>query len=159
MSVFAFVSLARKILLHIRALYAVGLCVGRFRSIIISSKIYISRGERPRDVFHKLPSVRKSFSRAGSARRRRGAQDLPRPCRVKIREVRGRKCVPVAYIIAASSGLSRLLLVPHSRSTSSPISSLFSLFFRADITTRGSPPFRALSTHNRAFACKLDITT
>lgn len=70
---------------------------------------------------------------------------------VKIHKIRGRECVPVAYIIAIPSGL-----VPRSSFAFlfvSPVSCLVSTL------PPGESLFRALSTHNRAFACKLDITT
>lgn len=116
--------------------------------ITISFKIYISC-----KMFSINPLVWKSFSHRKSAITGCG-QSLGLCC-VKIRKVRGRKCVPVAYIIAIPSGL----LTLHSSILLCPQFFLFSHSLSAPTLPPEDSLFRALSTHNHAFACKLDITT
>lgn len=108
------------------------------------------------DVLHKFALIWKLFS--GRECAMTVCEQSLGLCYVKIRKVRGRKCVPVAYIIA----LFLPVLLSRSSYLCSFMSSVRSRSFSHSLSSTLPPEdslFRVLFTHNHVFACKLDITT
>jgi hypothetical protein len=114
-----------------------------FRSIIVRSEIY---------ALCKTAAAfsRKSVDPTSRSSREESAKSL-RLC-VKIRETRREVCPSGIYYPSSSR-----FLVSRSLSSLRPWFPLRALFTPA--LPHGESLFRVLFTHNRAFTCKLDITT